>query len=94
MKACAVLPVCQLRVDGIEILVMTIAQQMLDLQQFKAFGITPLPYAKWRFDVNLRHRRNRRRGQISAHDSFGRDTFGRIQYAFASSTRTSICMTR
>ena len=26
----------------------------------------PLPYAKWRFDVNLRHRRNRGRGQISA----------------------------
>lgn len=30
-----------LRVDGIEILVVTIAQQMLDLQQFRAFGIDP-----------------------------------------------------
>ena len=30
-----------LRVDGIEILIVTIAKQMLDLQQFKAFGIEP-----------------------------------------------------
>ena len=30
-----------LRVDGIEILVVTIAKQMLDLQQFTAFGIEP-----------------------------------------------------
>jgi microcystin degradation protein MlrC len=31
-----------LRVDGIEILIVTIAQQMLDLQQFRAFGINPV----------------------------------------------------
>ena len=30
-----------LRVDGIEILIVTIAKQILDLQQFKAFGIEP-----------------------------------------------------
>jgi len=29
------------RVAGIEILIVTISQQMLDLQQFKAFGIDP-----------------------------------------------------
>jgi len=34
-------PSAVLRVDGIEILVVTIAQQMLDLQQFKSFGIEP-----------------------------------------------------
>ena len=34
-------PSAVLRVEGIEILVVTIAQQMLDLQQFKAFGIEP-----------------------------------------------------
>ena len=34
-------PSAVLRVDGIEILVVTIAKQMLDLQQFKAFGIEP-----------------------------------------------------
>ena len=30
-----------LRVDGIDILIVTIAQQLLDLSQFEAFGITP-----------------------------------------------------
>ena len=30
-----------LRVEGIEILIVTIAKQMLDLQQFKSFGIEP-----------------------------------------------------
>ena len=34
-------PSAVLRVDGIDILVVTIAQQMLDLQQFKKFGIDP-----------------------------------------------------
>ena len=34
-------PTAVLRVDGFEILIVTIAQQMLDLQQFKAFGIEP-----------------------------------------------------
>ena len=34
-------PSAVLRVDGIEILVVTIAMQMLDLQQFKTFGINP-----------------------------------------------------
>lgn len=34
-------PTVVLRVEGIEVLVVTIAQQMLDLQQFKAFGIDP-----------------------------------------------------
>ena len=34
-------PSAVLRVDGIEILIVTIPQQMLDLQQFKAFGIEP-----------------------------------------------------
>jgi microcystin degradation protein MlrC len=34
-------PSAVLRVDGIEILVVTIARQMLDLQQFKSFGINP-----------------------------------------------------
>jgi microcystin degradation protein MlrC len=34
-------PSAVLRVDGIEILVVTIARQILDLQQFKAFGIDP-----------------------------------------------------
>lgn len=34
-------PSAVLRVDGIEILIVTIAKQMLDLQQFKAFGIEP-----------------------------------------------------
>ena len=34
-------PSAVLRVGGIEILVVTIAQQMLDLQQFRAFGIDP-----------------------------------------------------
>lgn len=34
-------PTAVLRVDGVEILIVTIAQQMLDLQQFKAFGIAP-----------------------------------------------------
>jgi microcystin degradation protein MlrC len=34
-------PSCVLRIDGIEILIVTIAQQMLDLQQFKSFGIEP-----------------------------------------------------
>jgi microcystin degradation protein MlrC len=34
-------PSAVLRVDGIEILIVTIAKQILDLQQFKAFGIDP-----------------------------------------------------
>jgi microcystin degradation protein MlrC len=34
-------PTAVLRVDDIEILIVTIAKQMLDLQQFKAFGIEP-----------------------------------------------------
>jgi microcystin degradation protein MlrC len=34
-------PSAVLRVDGIDILVVTVAHQMLDLQQFKAFGIDP-----------------------------------------------------
>ena len=34
-------PTAVLRVSGIEILVVTIARQILDLQQFKAFGIDP-----------------------------------------------------
>jgi len=34
-------PTATLRVDGIEILVVTNSGQMLDLQQFKAFGIVP-----------------------------------------------------
>ena len=34
-------PTAVLRVEGIEILIVTIAQQMLDLQQFKTFGIEP-----------------------------------------------------
>jgi microcystin degradation protein MlrC len=34
-------PTAVLRVDGIDILIVTIAQQMLDLQQFRAFGIDP-----------------------------------------------------
>ena len=34
-------PSAVLRVQGIEILIVTIAKQMLDLQQFKAFGIEP-----------------------------------------------------
>jgi len=34
-------PSAVMRVDGIEILIVTIAQQMLDLQQFKSFGIEP-----------------------------------------------------
>ena len=34
-------PSAVLLVDGIEILIVTIAKQMLDLQQFKAFGIEP-----------------------------------------------------
>jgi microcystin degradation protein MlrC len=34
-------PSAVLRVDGIEILIVTIAAQILDLQQFKAFGIEP-----------------------------------------------------
>lgn len=34
-------PSAVLRVDGIEILIVTIAQQILDLQQFKSFGIEP-----------------------------------------------------
>ena len=34
-------PTAVLRVSGIEILIVTIAQQMLDLQQFRAFGIDP-----------------------------------------------------
>lgn len=34
-------PIAVLRVDGIEILVVTRARQILDLQQFKAFGIDP-----------------------------------------------------
>jgi microcystin degradation protein MlrC len=34
-------PSAVLRVDGIEILVVTSARQILDLQQFKAFGIDP-----------------------------------------------------
>jgi microcystin degradation protein MlrC len=34
-------PTAVLRVDGFEILIVTIAQQMLDLQQFKSFGIEP-----------------------------------------------------
>ena len=35
-------PCAVLLVDGIEILVVTLARQMLDLQQFIAFGIDPL----------------------------------------------------
>jgi microcystin degradation protein MlrC len=34
-------PTAVIRVDGIEILIVTIAQQILDLQQFKSFGIEP-----------------------------------------------------
>ncbi len=34
-------PSAVLRIDGIEVLVVTIAAQILDLQQFKAFGIEP-----------------------------------------------------
>ena len=34
-------PCAVVRVDGIEILVVTISDQMLDLQQFKTFGINP-----------------------------------------------------
>ena len=34
-------PSAVLRVGGIEILVVTIARQMLNLQQFRAFGIDP-----------------------------------------------------
>ncbi len=34
-------PTAVLRVKGIEILIVTIAKQMLDLQQFKSFGIDP-----------------------------------------------------
>jgi len=34
-------PCAVVRVDGIDILVVTISDQMLDLQQFKAFGINP-----------------------------------------------------
>jgi microcystin degradation protein MlrC len=34
-------PSAVLRVNGLEILVVTIAQQMLDLQQFRAFGVDP-----------------------------------------------------
>ena len=34
-------PTVVIRVDGIEILVVSIAQQMLDLQQFESFGINP-----------------------------------------------------
>ena len=34
-------PSAVLRVDGIEILIVTIAKQILDLQQFKSFGIEP-----------------------------------------------------
>ena len=34
-------PTAVLRVDGIDILIVTIAKQMLDLQQFQAFGIEP-----------------------------------------------------
>lgn len=34
-------PIAIIRVDGIDILVVSIASQMLDLQQFKAFGIDP-----------------------------------------------------
>lgn len=34
-------PSAVIRIDGIEILVVTTPQQMLDLQQFKAFGIDP-----------------------------------------------------
>jgi len=34
-------PSIVIRVDGIEILVTSLARQMMDLQQFKAFGIDP-----------------------------------------------------
>jgi len=34
-------PSAVLRVDGIDILIVTIVNQILDLQQFKAFGIDP-----------------------------------------------------
>ena len=34
-------PTAVVRCDGIEILITSIAQQLLDLQQFKAFGINP-----------------------------------------------------
>jgi microcystin degradation protein MlrC len=34
-------PTVVIRIGGIEILVTTIAQQLLDLQQFKSFGIDP-----------------------------------------------------
>lgn len=34
-------PTAVLRVEGIEVLIVTIAKQMLDLQQFEAFGIDP-----------------------------------------------------
>ena len=34
-------PSAVIRIDGIEILIVTIPKQMLDMQQFKAFGIEP-----------------------------------------------------
>ena len=34
-------PTAVIRVDGIEILVVSVPNQMLDLQQFRAFGINP-----------------------------------------------------
>ena len=39
--SCSYGPSAVLLVDGIEILIVSIAKQMLDLQQFKAFGIEP-----------------------------------------------------
>jgi len=38
---CSFGPTVVIRIEGIEILVTTLAQQMLDLQQFKSFGIMP-----------------------------------------------------
>jgi microcystin degradation protein MlrC len=35
-------PTAVVRINGIEILVTTVAQQLLDLQQFKCFGIDPM----------------------------------------------------
>jgi len=38
---CSFGPTVVIRIEGIEILVTTLARQLLDLQQFKAFGIMP-----------------------------------------------------
>jgi len=40
-------PSAVLRVGGVEILVVAIARQILDLQQFKVFGIEPEKKSVW-----------------------------------------------